>query len=48
MSMTGSVMPLVSIDEKPVRRCAEAFWSKAAAPRLVSIDEKPVRRCAHV
>jgi len=35
----------VSIDEKPVRRCA-----MAAAPdlleSLVSIDEKPVRRCA--
>ena len=36
----------VSIDEKPVRRCAIGFTSAWASCRYVSIDEKPVRRCA--
>ena len=36
---------IVSIDEKPVRRCA-ARSTHVADRRLVSIDEKPVRRCA--
>ena len=35
----------VSIDEKPVRRCARAKWASLDAA-YVSIDEKPVRRCA--
>ena len=36
----------VSIDEKPVRRCAPPGSGEAKAANEVSIDEKPVRRCA--
>ena len=35
----------MSIDEKPVRRCAH-LWLTNEQGDCVSIDEKPVRRCA--
>ena len=37
---------LVSIDEKPVRRCALDEFGELTFAEFVSIDEKPVRRCA--
>ena len=36
----------VSIDEKPVRRCARQLIARQSVDASVSIDEKPVRRCA--
>ena len=36
----------VSIDEKPVRRCARSRARASPRRPKVSIDEKPVRRCA--
>ena len=36
----------MSIDEKPVRRCAVPRDEDSDRDVLVSIDEKPVRRCA--